>query len=212
MANGAITISAPNIAGGIQAVAKTLCTSGAISGVNVTQPGAGYTSAPSSVPVNGTGTVSLTLVSTATPPGNGYAVLDLTAGQPFSITECQSVSGFNVPTFVSGGQTFPSGLGPSSSTGSSGLSVTYLSPISGTDTSGYCTLTNWKLLSTYTVFGVPSLFVMCASMGLRAGAVCGVILNRLETESLSEGAKAMAEQNAALVGTSAGAILATPAL
>src|SRR5205807_5436659 len=37
VANGAITISAPNIAGGIQAVAKTLCTSGAISGVNVTQ-------------------------------------------------------------------------------------------------------------------------------------------------------------------------------
>jgi uridine phosphorylase len=55
-----------------------------------------------------------------------------------------------------------------------------------------------------------TLFVMCAAMGLRAGAVCGVILNRMETEGISEGAKAMAEQNAALVGTSAAAILAGP--
>ena len=74
-------------------------------------------------------------------------------------------------------------------------------------------LDTWRSLGVLNLeMETATLFVMCASMGLRAGAVCGVILNRLETESLSEGAKAMAEQNAALVGTSAAAILATPAL
>ncbi len=47
-------------------------------------------------------------------------------------------------------------------------------------------------------------------MGLRAGAVCGVILNRSGTESVDEAAKAAAEQNAALVATSAAALLAGP--
>jgi uridine phosphorylase len=44
-------------------------------------------------------------------------------------------------------------------------------------------------------------------MGLRAGAVLGVILNRAETESLADGAVAMAEQNAVLVATSAAGLL-----
>ncbi len=52
-----------------------------------------------------------------------------------------------------------------------------------------------------------TLFVMAATMGLRAGAVSGVILNRAETESLADGAVAMAEQNAVLVATSAAAVL-----
>ena len=74
-------------------------------------------------------------------------------------------------------------------------------------------LDTWRSLGVLNLeMEAATLFVMCAAMGLRAGAVCGVILNRLETESLSEGAKAMAEQNAALVGTSAAAVLATPDL
>ena len=36
-----------------------------------------------------------------------------------------------------------------------------------------------------------TLFVMASTMGLRAGAVLGVILNRAETESLADGAVAM---------------------
>ena len=52
-----------------------------------------------------------------------------------------------------------------------------------------------------------TLFVMAATMGLRAGAVSGVILNRAETESLADGAVAMAEQNVVLVATSAAAVL-----
>jgi uridine phosphorylase len=52
-----------------------------------------------------------------------------------------------------------------------------------------------------------TLFVMAATMGLRAGAVSGVILNRAETESLADGAVAMAEQNAVLVATSAAGLL-----
>jgi uridine phosphorylase len=52
-----------------------------------------------------------------------------------------------------------------------------------------------------------TLFVMASTMGLRAGAVSGVILNRAETESLADGAVAMAEQNAVLVATSAAGLL-----
>jgi uridine phosphorylase len=52
-----------------------------------------------------------------------------------------------------------------------------------------------------------TLFVMASTMGLRAGAVLGVILNRAETESLADGAVAVAEQNAVLVATSAAGLL-----
>jgi uridine phosphorylase len=52
-----------------------------------------------------------------------------------------------------------------------------------------------------------TLFVMASAMGLKAGAVCGVILNRGDTETLGAGAKTVAEQHAALVGTGAAALL-----
>jgi hypothetical protein len=141
--NGGITISAPNIAVGIQAAATTTCSGSSISAVVITQPGSGYTSTPTSVPASGTGTVSLTLVSSSSAPGVGYQVLNLLPGQPFSITSCQSLTGYNLPTFVSGGNTFPSVVGPASTAGSSGLVVSYpWSGATGTDSGGYCTLMN----------------------------------------------------------------------
>ena len=52
-----------------------------------------------------------------------------------------------------------------------------------------------------------TLYVMAATMGLRAAAVSGIVLNRSETEALADGAVAMAEQHAVLVATSAAALL-----
>ncbi|TMK52752.1 MAG: uridine phosphorylase [Actinobacteria bacterium] len=69
-------------------------------------------------------------------------------------------------------------------------------------------LTMWRALGVLNYeMEAATLFVMASTMGLRAGAVLGVILNRAETESLADGAVAMAEQNAVLVATSAAALL-----
>ena len=143
-ANGAVTINPPNIATGLQATATYQCSAGAISGVTLTAPGSGYTSVPSySLPAGVTGTIGITLVVSPAAPGVGYQVLDLLPSQPFTILGCQSIAGFNQSTFVSGGNTFPVGPGYSSASGSSGLTVSWPSSISGTDSSGYCTLANY---------------------------------------------------------------------
>ena len=69
-------------------------------------------------------------------------------------------------------------------------------------------LTMWRALGVLNYeMEAATLFVMASTMGLRAGAVLGVILNRAETESLATGAVAMAEQNAVLVATSAAGLL-----
>src|SRR6267378_3076341 len=69
-------------------------------------------------------------------------------------------------------------------------------------------LTMWRALGVLSYeMEAATLFVMASTMGLRAGAVSGVILNRAETESLADGAVAMAEQNAVLVATSAAGLL-----
>ena len=69
-------------------------------------------------------------------------------------------------------------------------------------------LTMWRALGVLNYeMEAATLFVMASTMGLRAGAVSGVILNRAETESLADGAVAMAEQNAVLVATSAAGLL-----
>src|SRR2546425_4839525 len=69
-------------------------------------------------------------------------------------------------------------------------------------------LTMWRALGVLNYeMEAATLFVMASTMRLRAGAVSGVILNRAETESLADGAVAMAEQNAVLVATSAAGLL-----
>lgn len=52
-----------------------------------------------------------------------------------------------------------------------------------------------------------TLFVMCAVMGLRAGAVCGVVVNRSESEAIDPAAAEEAEQNAIRVAVAAASAL-----
>jgi hypothetical protein len=146
--NGAVTVGPP-ATGGIQATATTQCSAGAISGVTITNYGALYLATPSAIPVNGTGTVTVTLNTTASAPAPGAEVMDVSAGDPISITNCQSVPNFNVPTTNYGTTAapiyWPSGLGPRAVAGTnpSSLSVTF--PWTATpnalDSSGYCTIT-----------------------------------------------------------------------
>ena len=52
----AVTISAPNVTGGIQATATAVLTGGSVSSITITNPGTGYTSAPTVTIATGPGT------------------------------------------------------------------------------------------------------------------------------------------------------------
>ena len=152
VAGGGITISGPNLAGGFQASATTSCTSGGISGVNITFPGSGYTSV-TATPVNGTGTITLNINATSTLPTTGAQVLNINAGDPVSVRQCSSVTAFNSSLNSLNGHQYPTPRGPLATAGSAAwtgtpitgnLTVTY--PWTGTggasDTAGYCKVTS----------------------------------------------------------------------
>lgn len=84
----------------------------------------------------------------------------------------------------------------------------------------YDTVGGWVLpslrgsLETWRSLGVlnyemeaATLFVMCSAMGLRAGAVCGVVINRSETEAIDHAAAREAEHHAVVVAASAASVL-----
>lgn len=158
--NGTLAVSAPNIAGGFQAAGTYTCSAGALATVTITNPsgyptsqGSGYSSPPTMTPATGTGTVTVTMVSSPVTPPLGFQVLDLNAGDPAAITMCPTSALNNVTTAVYGGKTRPNQVGPLASTGSlpwngtpSAGNLTVIYPWTATanlaDTSGYCTLTN----------------------------------------------------------------------
>jgi hypothetical protein len=147
---GTWTASAPNLPGGTVASGSfdPLCVA------TVSNPGSGYTSAPTITPSTGSGTATLTTSSSA--PGTGYAVLDMLPGDPATLYQCSSVISFNQPTPTS----YSSGFLPNASSASQGalvvagvnpasLTTTFSWPTSTTpsgssDTAGYCKLTNMQ--------------------------------------------------------------------
>jgi hypothetical protein len=87
------------------------------------------------------------------PPSLGFQVMDISAGDPASITGCTAVTAFNVPTHTISGHVLPVGVGPLASAGSAvwtgtyssaGVTVTYpwVATANAVDNSGNCTLTN----------------------------------------------------------------------
>jgi hypothetical protein len=158
--NGNATVSAPNIAGGLQFSASYTCSAGALATVTMTSltgsgilAGSGYTSVPTVTPATGTGTFTVTLVSSATAPPSGAEVLDIATGDPAAITMCSTSALNNVTTATFSGLTKPNEVAPSASPGSApwtgtpiaaNLTVSY--PWTATanlsDTSGFCTITS----------------------------------------------------------------------
>ena len=151
---GNLVIGAPNISGGVQATGTYTCSGGALNTVTLTNAGTGYTSAPSVTLATGTGTVTVTMVSSPVTPTTGYQVLDLNAGDPVAITMCNSTPGLNTVTTASyGGKILPNEVGPLASSGSaawtgtpttSNLTVSYpfTFTANASDSGGFCTLTN----------------------------------------------------------------------
>jgi hypothetical protein len=145
--SGNLNISTPNLAGGIQAAGTYSCTSGALAGVTITTQGTGYTSAPAATIALGTGTLTLTINTSSTPPTTGFAQLDFIPGQSLAVLSCPN-AGFNVSTITKGGFPFPAALGPfaAADTNPDSLTVNYawLGATAGaSDTSGYCLLSNF---------------------------------------------------------------------
>ena len=71
-----VTISAPDIAGGVQAVAEVTIDNGAVDTISITTPGSGYTSAPT-VTIAGPGGVGTTATATATVTTAGVKINNL---------------------------------------------------------------------------------------------------------------------------------------
>jgi hypothetical protein len=152
---GTLTISAPST-GGHQATGTYTCLAGtALSGVTITNPGSRYMSGtPTVTGFSGTCmgcAITLTLNSAPITPSAGFEVMDVSAGDPVSISGCTAVTAFNVPTHNVNGGVVPVGIGPLASTGSAlwtgtyspaGVTVKYPWTTSGTDSAGFCTLTN----------------------------------------------------------------------
>jgi hypothetical protein len=85
------------------------------------------------------------------PPSQGFQVMDVSAGDPLWISGCTSVTGFNAPTHVISGHTLPIGVGPLATAGSAawsgtfntaGVTVSWASTVTGTDSSANCTVSN----------------------------------------------------------------------
>jgi len=73
----AVTISAPNQAGGVQAVAEASISGGAISSITLTEPGTGYTDSPTVTITGGGGTAGQAVASFVTfATGTVYAVIE----------------------------------------------------------------------------------------------------------------------------------------
>lgn len=151
---GTLTIGAP-ATGGEQATASYTCSGSTLNVVTITDPGWWYTSgAPAVTGFSGTCTgcaVTLALNSSPITPPPGFEVMDTPVGYPVSITGCTSVTGFNVATTNRGGALNPNGIGPLATVGSApwtgtfssaGVTVTYPWATSGTDSAGFCTVTN----------------------------------------------------------------------
>ena len=154
---GSLVISAPT-AGGYQATGTYTCSAGHLGAVTLTANttgiigGSNYLTPPTVTLATGTGTVAVTMVSSATAPGLGFQVLDINSGDPAPITNCTTTALNNVSTAVYGGRTIPSGRAPLASVGSTpwngtsvpgNLSVTvpWAATANTSDVSGYCTLT-----------------------------------------------------------------------
>ena len=73
-----VTISAPNIAGGVQATAEVTIDNGAVDTITITEPGSGYTSAPT-VTIAGPGGVGTTATADATVETAGIKINNLDA-------------------------------------------------------------------------------------------------------------------------------------
>lgn len=73
----AVTISAPNQAGGVQAVAEASISGGAISSITLTEPGTGYTDSPTVTITGGGGTAGQAVASFVTfATGTVYAAIE----------------------------------------------------------------------------------------------------------------------------------------
>jgi hypothetical protein len=150
-ANGNLTFSAPNIAGGVQATGTHTCTGGALSTVTLTAAGSGYTSAPTATPATGTGTLTITMVGSPVPPAIGAQALDVLVGDPIAVTLCNGIPAFNnVTTANFSGNIIPTQRGPLVTVASTPwngtpsvpgyLTVSFPSTVVGTDSGGFCTL------------------------------------------------------------------------
>jgi hypothetical protein len=160
---GTLMMSAPDIAGGNHATASIGC-SGSNFVATMQNNGTGYLAPTATLTCNGTGcgvagvTIGVTVVSASgyTPLAGvtGYKVLDMQAGDPVAITQCQVPALNTVGTTLWQGNTYlPSAVGPPASAGSApwsgsfspaGVSVTapWVASAGLSDTSGYCKLTN----------------------------------------------------------------------
>jgi Putative Ig domain len=109
--------------------------------------------------INGDGTEA-TFVATCSvdggdcpsgPPSVGFQVMNMAAGDPVWVSECTSVTLFNAATHTVDGSVVPVIIGPLLSSGSAawtgtfnsaGVTVSWPSTVTGTDTSGNCTVSN----------------------------------------------------------------------
>jgi len=144
-AAGTLTFSAPSITGGTKAAGSFNASCVA----TISNPGAGYTSAPTVTATSGTATATINASSTT--PGTGFTVLDMLPEDPAAVTQCNSVTSFNQPTTSYSSGYLPSGIGPPVAAGvnPASLTTTYAWPTSTTpfgsvDSSGYCKLTNMQ--------------------------------------------------------------------
>jgi hypothetical protein len=144
-AAGTLTFSAPSIIGGTKAAGSFNASCVA----TISNPGAGYTSAPTVTATSGTATATINASSTT--PGTGFTVLDMLPEDPAAVTQCNSVTSFNQPTASYSSGYLPSGIGPPVAAGvnPASLTTTYAWPTSTTpfgsvDSSGYCKLTNMQ--------------------------------------------------------------------
>lgn len=138
--------------GGLPPSGTYTCSGGALATVTLKKPGSQYHGIPAATLTTGTGTVTVTMVSTPVQPPAGYEVMDIQTGDPVAPMFCTAVPAFNVPTTTfSLTWVWPSGVTTKASTGSAawsgsfnsaGVTVAYPSAVSGTDSAGYCTVSN----------------------------------------------------------------------
>jgi hypothetical protein len=91
------------------------------------------------------------MVTSPVAPPIGFQAMDVSAGDPLWVSQCTSIPSFNATPHLVNGFEVPTGVGPLASTGSGvwtgtpiagNLIVSWLSAVSGTDSAGYCTVSN----------------------------------------------------------------------
>lgn len=139
---------------GVPATGTYTCSGSALGTVTLTNPGTGYLSAPTvgfSATCTGCSVTPTMVSSTATNIGAGWEVMNIDQGDPLWILNCTGVTGYNTPTSSYGGTILPSGTGVRASAGSAawtgtfnaaGVTVSFPTSTTGSDTAGYCTVTN----------------------------------------------------------------------